>query len=172
MTDAERDDDAVDESPSKQQRTVDNLSSPLPMSQPSLQSATSTPLIRRIGDIPDHYLASDAEENDSEFKMDLFAIDQEINMANLDANDPRRLKANRNDTMNNKIHAWARANSLSIQPPIPESEALFCLFETSFSRQIHHRFNTSLVAMAATVKMMVFGLHDPPLRLQLLTTKT
>lgn len=56
------------------------------MSQPSLQSATSTPLIRHIGDIPDHYLASNAEDNDSEFKMDMFAIDQEINMANLDAN--------------------------------------------------------------------------------------
>ena len=31
--------------------------------------------------------------------------------------------------------------------------------------------STSLVAMVATVKMMVSGLHNPPLRMQLLTTK-
>ena len=143
LVDVERDDGALDESPSKRQRTVDNLSSPLPMSQPSLQSATSTPMICRIGDIPPHYLDPSAEDNDSEFEMDMFAIDEEINMSNLDANDPRRLKANRNATMNNNIHAWARADSLSIQPPIPESEASFRSFETSFSRQIHHRFNES-----------------------------
>ena len=51
--------------------------------------------------------------------------------ASLYIDHPCRLKANKDKTMHNSIHAWARANSLSTQPPIPEKTAdeSFCSFE-------------------------------------------
>ena len=73
-------------STSKQQ---ESLLSPMPISQPSLPSnqSQSTPMIWQIEDICDHYLDSDAEDNNSEYKLNMFAIDKEINMATLDVND-------------------------------------------------------------------------------------
>lgn len=61
----------------------------MPISQPSLPSnqSQSTPMIWQIEDICDHYPDSDAEDNNSEYKLNMFAIDKEINMATLDVND-------------------------------------------------------------------------------------
>ena len=60
--DDDEEDEAI-ESPQKRLKTATDLSSPPPsMSQASLQSNQSpTPLIKRVGDIPNRYFDSDAQ---------------------------------------------------------------------------------------------------------------
>eukprot|EP00956_Cyclotella_meneghiniana_P000144 scaffold217_cov64-Cyclotella_meneghiniana.AAC.5 len=133
-------------SPPKRLKTAPELSSPPPsMSQSSLPSNMSpTPVIKRVGDIPRKYLDSDAEEEDSDYDgEDMFDIDNDIIMQTLDPSDPRRIEWNKKNTIHNNIHNWARAEVLSTQSPIPETDDSFKRFEQSFSKQIHHRFNES-----------------------------
>eukprot|EP00956_Cyclotella_meneghiniana_P038724 scaffold158944_cov41-Cyclotella_meneghiniana.AAC.1 len=138
----DEEDEAI-ESPQKRLKTATDLSSPPPsMSQASLLSNQSpTPVIKRVGDIPTRYFDSDAEDDDSDYAEDMFDIDEGIRIESLPANDPRRIEWNKNKTIHNNIHDWARADSLATQPLIRETDESFKSFERSFSRQIHHRYN-------------------------------
>ena len=87
-------------------------------------------MIWQIEDICDHYLDSDAEDNNSEYKLNMFKIDKEINMATLYVNGSCRLKVNREKTMHNNVHVWARAESLLSTVP------------HLFQRLIHPSYNS------------------------------
>ena len=142
--DDDAEEDEAIESPQKRLKTATDLSSPPPsMSQASLPSNQSpTPLIKRVGDIPNRYFDSDAEEEDSYYDgEDMFDIDEGIRIESLPANDPRRIEFNKNKTIHNNIHVWARVDSLATQSLINDTDKSFRSFERSFARQIHHRFN-------------------------------